>query len=266
MRRDGRVAGKVAIVTGAASGIGRATARLFAEEGAAVVLADVAADAGEQAAAEICRAGGTALFQATDVADPAAVRQLVDRAVSAYGHLDVVFNNAAIMPLGTILTTSLEAWDRVMAVNLRSVFLLSQVAARAMLNGALPGDVIGSIVNTASPTALLGYPNQLAYATAKGGISAMTRGMAVELAPRIRVNSVVPGTVDTGILRSYLETVADPDQVRHAFATQHPMGRIEQPEDVARAVLYLASDEAAFVTGSALVVDGGLTIAKGNPT
>ncbi len=266
MTHDGRVGGKVAIVTGAASGIGRATANILAREGAAVVLADVADEDGERVADQIRGMGGVALFHRTDVSAPTEIRALVERAVGAFGRLDIVFNNAAIMPLGTILTTSMEEWDRVMTVNLRSVFLLSQAAARAMLNGALQENCVGSIINTASPTALLGYPNQLAYATTKGGIAAMTRGVAVELAPRIRVNSVVPGTIDTGILRGYLATVDDEAAVMRAFASQHPVGRVGQPEDVAMAVLYLASDEAAFITGSALVVDGGLTIAKGNPT
>jgi 3(or 17)beta-hydroxysteroid dehydrogenase len=261
----GRVAHKTAIVTGAASGIGRAAALVLAREGAAVVLADVNVAEGERAAAEIREAGGTALFVPTDVADPQALQALVDRTVEAFGHLEIVFNNAGIMPAGTVLTTSLDTWERVMQVNLRSVFLLSQAAARAMLAGALPAQVVGSIINTASPTGLLGYPDMIAYATSKGAIAAMTRAMAMELAPRIRVNCVVPGTTNTGILQQYLATVADRQQVMEAFIKQHPLGRIGEPEDVALAVLYLASDEAAFVTGSALMVDGGLTIAKGNP-
>jgi NAD(P)-dependent dehydrogenase (short-subunit alcohol dehydrogenase family) len=261
----GRVAGKSALVTGGASGIGLATARTLAREGAAVVIADLNATAGERAAADMTSSGGQVLFQHADVADPVAVQQLVARTVGEFGRLDIVFNNAAIMPLGTILTTSIETWDRVLAVNLRSVFLVSQAAARAMLDGALPAGVVGSIVNSGSPTGLLGYPNQLAYGASKGAISAMTRIMAVELAPRIRVNSVVPGTTDSGLLHGYLETVADRERVMKEFVSQHLPGRIGTPEDVAMAVLYLASDDAAFVTGSALMVDGGVTISKGNP-
>ncbi len=262
---QGRVAGKGAIVTGGASGIGLATARLLAHEGAEVMIADVNAAAGELAVAEIAKSGAHVLFQAADVSEPAAVQALISRAVREFGRLDIVFNNAAIMPLGSVLTTTPAVWDRVMAVNLRSVFLVSQAAARAMLDGALPLGNVGSIVNAASPTGLLGYPNQLAYCASKGAISAMTRTMAVELAPRIRVNSVVPGTTDSGLLHAYMETVEDKDRVLSAFASQHLPGRIGKPEDVAFAVLYLASDEADFVTGSALMVDGGATIMKGNP-
>jgi NAD(P)-dependent dehydrogenase (short-subunit alcohol dehydrogenase family) len=233
--------------------------------GAEVTIADVNVPAGDRAAVEIEAAGGRALFQPTDVSNPAAVEQLISRTVREYGRLDIVFNNAAIMPLGTVLTTTPDVWDRVMSVNLRSVFLVSRAAARAMVDGALPAGAVGSIVNAASPTGFLGYPNQLAYGASKGAISAMTRTMAVELAPRIRVNSVVPGTTDGGLLHAYMETVDDKERVLRDFASQHLPGRIGKPEDVAFAVLYLASDEAAFVTGSALMVDGGVTIMKGNP-
>lgn len=266
MTAIGRVAGKAAIVTGGASGIGLATARVLAREGASVAIADLNSAAGESAAAALSGTGGQALFHRTDVSDPDSVRALVTRTVRDYGRLDIVFNCAAIMPLGTVLTTTVDDWDRVMAVNLRSVFLVSQSAARAMLEGALPDGAVGSIVNAASPTGLLGYPNQLAYGASKGAIAAMTRIMAVELAPRIRVNSVVPGTTDSGLLHGYLDTVADRERALAQFAAQHLPGRIGTPEDVALAVLYLSSDDAAFVTGSALMVDGGVTITKGNPT
>jgi 2-keto-3-deoxy-L-fuconate dehydrogenase len=261
----GRVSGKCAIVTGGASGIGLAAARLLAREGAAVTIADVNVAAGERAAAEIVEAGGQALFQATDVAEERAVEALVSRALLTFGRLDIVFNNAAIMPLGTVLTTTPETWDRVIGVNLRSVFLVSRAAAHAMLGGALPAGSVGSIVNTASPTGILAYPNQLAYSASKGAILAVTRTMAAELAPRIRVNSVVPGTTDSGLLQSYLDTVNDRERTLREFSAQHLPGRIGTPEEVAFAVLYLASDESTFVTGSALMVDGGVSIAKGNP-
>lgn len=260
----GRLDQKVAIVTGAASGIGRAAARLFASEGAAVMLVDRDAERGEEAARQIADAGGRALFRRADVAEEGDTRALVEQVVAAFGGLDILFNNAGIMPGGTLLTQTVAEWDRVMAVNLRGMFLCARAAVPAMR--AREGGHSGSIINTASPTGLLGYADLVAYSTSKGGVLAFTRALAVEVAPAIRVNAVVPGTVNTGILQSYLDTVDDRDAILRAFAAQHPLGRVGEPEDVARAALFLASDDASFVTGSALVVDGGLTIAKGNPT
>jgi len=260
----GRLRDKVAIVTGAASGIGRACARLFAAEGAAVVLADWDAAGGDEAAAEIVAAGGRARFQHVDVSSEDDASTLVGAAQSSFGSVDILVNNAGIMPDGSLLTQTVEEWDRVMAVNLKGMFLCARAAVPAMRERGEGHS--GGIVNTASPTGLLGYPDLVAYSTSKGGVLAFTRALAVELAPAIRVNAVVPGTVNTGILQKYLETVDDRDAVLRAFAAQHPMGRVGEPEDVARAALFLASDDAAFITGSSLVVDGGLSIAKGNPT
>lgn len=260
----GRLEGKVAVVTGAASGIGRATARLCAAEGAAVVLADWNVDAGEEAARQIARDGGRSQFRRVDVSREEDTQALVAAAVDHFGGVDILVNNAGIMPGGTVLTQGVEEWDQVMAINLKGMFLCARAAVPVMRQRG--ASRIGSIVNTASPTGLLGYADLIAYSTSKGGVFALTRALAVELAPAIRVNSVVPGTINTGILHAYLDTVQDRDAVLRAFASQHPMGRVGEPEDVARAILFLASDDAAFVTGSSLVVDGGLSIAKGNPT
>jgi NAD(P)-dependent dehydrogenase (short-subunit alcohol dehydrogenase family) len=254
-----RLAGKVAIVTGAASGIGAAAARAFAAQGAAVMGVDVDAEQGMAVAAELADAGRRAAFRRCDVSVDREVAEAVEETVERFGRPDVLFNNAGVMPAGTLLDQTLEDWERVMAINLRGVFLCSRHVAAAMRGGP------GSIVNTASPTGLLGYPGLLAYSASKGGVLALTRAMAVELAPAIRVNAVVPGTTRTGILERYLDTVADRGAVLAAFDREHPMGRIASPEDVAAAALYLACDESAFVTGSTLTVDGGLTIAKGNP-
>ena len=260
----GRLRDKVAIVTGAASGIGRATAHMFAAEGAAVILADWDAAGGDDVTKGIVAAGGQAYFRWVDVASEEDTRALVDAAMALCGGLDVLVNNAGIMPGGSLLTQSVAEWTRVMDVNLTGMFLCARAAVPAMR--ARGAGRLGSIINMASPTGVLGYPDLVAYSTSKGGVLALTRALAVELAPAIRANAVVPGTVNTGILQSYLDTVDDRDAVLRAFAAQHPMGRVGEPEDVARAALFLASDDASFVTGSALVVDGGLTIAKGTPT
>lgn len=260
----GRLEQKVAIVTGAASGIGRATACLFAAEGAAVALADWTSAQGEEAAREIVHRGGRAIFRRVDVAQEWDTQSLVEETVAAFGGLDILVNNAGIMPAGSVLTQTVAEWDRVMAINLKGMFLCTRVAVPAMR--ARGAGHVGSIINMASPTGVLGYPDIVAYSASKGGIFALTRALAVELAPTIRVNSLVPGTTDTGILQGYLDTVQDRETVLRAFAAQHPMGRVGEPEDVARAALFLASDDATFVTGSSLFVDGGLSIAKGNPT
>ena len=260
----GRLEQKVAIVTGAASGIGRATACLFAAEGAAVVLTDWSAEPGEEATQEIVRGGGRAIFRRVDVAQEHDTQSLVEDTVAAFGGLDILVNNAGIMPAGSVLTQTVEEWDRVMAINLKGMFLCTRAAVPAMQ--ARGAGHVGSIINVASPTGLLGYPDIVAYSASKGGVFALTRALAVELAPAIRVNSLVPGTTNTGILQRYLDTVHDRDAVLRAFAAQHPLGRVGEPEDVARAALFLASDDAAFVTGSSLFVDGGLCIAKGNPS
>jgi NAD(P)-dependent dehydrogenase (short-subunit alcohol dehydrogenase family) len=250
-----RLAGKVAIVTGAASGIGAAAVRAFAAEGAAVMALDVDAERGPAVAAEV----EGAAFRRCDVSVDEDVAGMVAETAERFGRPDLLFNNAGVMPGGTLLDQSLADWERVMAVNLRGVFLCSRHVVAAMRGGP------GSIVNTASPTALLGYPGLVAYSASKGGVLALTRALAVELAPAIRVNAVVPGTTRTGILEGYLDTVADRDAALAEFERQHPLGRIAAPEDVAAAAVYLASDDSAFVTGSTLTVDGGLTIVKGNP-
>jgi NAD(P)-dependent dehydrogenase (short-subunit alcohol dehydrogenase family) len=260
----GRLEHKVAIVTGAASGIGRASAVLFAAEGAAVMLADWHEAGGIDAAQQIVQEGGRALFRRTDVSSEEETRALVAATVDAFGGLDILFNNAGIMPGGSIFTQTLEEWNRVLSINLTGMFLCARAAAPAMM--ARGAGHVGSIINTGSPTGLLGYPESIAYSTSKGGVFSLTRALAVELAPGIRVNTIVPGTTNTGILEAYLDTVRDRDAVLQAFVAQHPLGRICEPADVARCALFLASDDAAFVTGSMLTVDGGLSIAKGNPT
>jgi NAD(P)-dependent dehydrogenase (short-subunit alcohol dehydrogenase family) len=255
-----RLDGKVAVITGAGSGIGRAAASLFASVGAKVVVADVLGDHAESAVAEITANGGTATASVVDVTDERQVGDMVRTAVDTYGRLDVIFNNAGIFPDddGGLLDTPPETWQRVMDVNLKGVWLGCRAAVPAML--ASGG---GSIVNVASFVALMGAATaQLGYTASKGAVLSMTREVAVEYARRgIRANSICPGPIETPLLE---ELLADP--IRRQRRLVHiPMGRFGRPEEIAKAALFLASDDSSFVTGSALVVDGGITSAYVTP-
>ncbi len=255
-----RLDGKVAVVTGAGSGIGREAATLFAAEGARVVVADVAGDRAAAAVAAIESAGGTAIAVTVDVSDQDQVAAMVAAAVDTFGGLHVAFNNAGIFPEddGGVLDTPPETWARVMEVNLKGVWLGCRAEVPAML--ASGG---GSIVNVASFVALVGAATaQIAYTASKGGVLAMTRELAVEYARKgIRANSICPGPIETPLLA---ELLADPER-RQRRLVHIPIGRFGRPEEIARAALFLASDDASFVTGSALVVDGGITAAYVTP-
>jgi NAD(P)-dependent dehydrogenase (short-subunit alcohol dehydrogenase family) len=255
-----RLVDKVALITGAGSGIGRVAAELFAAEGAAVVVADVTADAARDTVATITSDGGRALAVTVDVADEGQVTAMVGAAMDAFGALHVLFNNAGIFPGddGGVLDTPPSTWDRVMEVNLKGVWLGCRAAVPAMIDSGG-----GSIVNVASFVALMGAATaQVAYTASKGGVLAFTRELAVEYARSgIRANSLCPGPIDTPLLA---ELLADP--VRRQRRLVHvPMGRLGRPEEIARAALFLASDESSFMTGSALVVDGGITAAYVTP-
>ncbi|GAA0915443.1 SDR family NAD(P)-dependent oxidoreductase [Nonomuraea longicatena] len=238
--------GKVAIVTGGASGIGRATALLFAREGAKVVVADLDG-AGAEAVAEA--AGGVAVQ--ADVSDPADCERIVRTATETYGGLHVLFNNAGIIRRTTALDIDVEEWDRVMAVNVRSVFLMCKYAIPAMSGG-------GSIVNTGSGWGLKGGGNALSYCASKAAVVNMTRALAIDHAKAgIRVNSVNPGDTDTPMLREEAKQLNEDWAAFEKDAADRPMGRSGTPDEIAQAVLFLASDAASYITGSALVVDGG---------
>ncbi|HJR97810.1 MAG TPA: SDR family oxidoreductase, partial [Actinomycetota bacterium] len=244
----GRVAGKVAIVTGAASGIGRAAARMLAAEGARVVVADVA-DAGQEVADDIERAGGDAAFVRTDVTSGEQVRALVDGAVARWGGLDVLVNNAALAIGGSAGEIDEETWQRVLDVNLSGVWRGMRWAIPHMLEHGG-----GSVVNVSSVQSLVGFVGWAGYAASKGGINALTQQAAIEYAPRgIRVNAIVPGTILTGMNEGILTEVEDPDALMAEWVSMHPVGRIGTPEEVAPAIVYLASDESAFVTGGEVV-------------
>jgi NAD(P)-dependent dehydrogenase (short-subunit alcohol dehydrogenase family) len=246
-----RLKDKVAIVTGSAGGIGRATAIRLAAEGAHVAVADVDTAGAEQTAAAITGNGGRAMSTSVDVTDPTQVAKMVEETVEAFGGLDILVNNAAILGRTRVLEVTEEVWDQYMAVNLKGVFLCSQATVRWWLEH----DVRGAIVNLASVESSAPFPHQIAYATTKGGVLMMTRALALDLAPHgIRVNAVGPGTVDS---RGYFARHPDKQQKYEAL---HPLGRLGQPEDVANAILFLASDEADWITGEILYVDGGFLV------
>ncbi|GHJ55978.1 3-oxoacyl-ACP reductase [Nonomuraea sp. TT08I-71] len=253
---QGRLQDRVAVVTGAGSGIGLATVRRFAAEGARVVCVDIDAEAGKRAADEV--AGE---FVAVDVADEAAVRELFDGVAERHGRVDVAFNNAGISPPDddSILETGLDAWERVLRVNTTSVYLCCKYAIPHMRRQGK-----GSIINTASFVALMGAAtSQIAYTASKGGVLAMTRELGVQFAREgIRVNALCPGPVATPLL---LELFAK-DPERAARRLVHvPMGRFGNPEEIAAAVAFLASDDASFMTAAQFVVDGGITGAYVTP-
>lgn len=252
-----RLADKVALITGAGSGIGRATAHLFAAEQAAVAVVDLDLDAAMTVVAEIEDAGGRALALGADVANAASITAAVDATVAAFGHLDVVYNNAGVDARGSVEETEEADWDRCFAVNAKGTYLTSRAAVPHLV--AAGG---GSIINQASVAALVGIPRFAAYCAAKGAVAALTRAMAVDLSPQgIRVNAIAPGTVFTPLMEPMLRARGDGDLEVGLARTvvKYPIGRLGTPEEIAAVALFLASDEAGFVTGAVLNADGGMT-------
>jgi NAD(P)-dependent dehydrogenase (short-subunit alcohol dehydrogenase family) len=242
-----RLPGRVAAITGGALGIGRATALLFAEEGAAVALGDVDTAGAETVARQIVARGGRALAVGVDVGDAAQVQAFVDRTVAELGRLDVMFANAGIAHSAPFLDHPEAQWHRVLRVNLTGVFLCCQIAARHMV-----GHGGGRIIATASINGLRGVENLVGYNVAKAGVIELTRTMAVELAQHhITVNAIAPAQIDTRLTRTL------PEEARRRRVERIPMGRFGEVDEVARAALFLASDDASFVTGHTLAVDGG---------
>lgn len=248
-----QLAGKVALITGAASGIGRATALLFAREGAAIAVADMNMDHGQHVADEIIEAGGRAFFEPMNVTRTVDCGRLVERAIREFGRIDILFNNAGITRRATVLDLSEEDWDRVMSVNVKSIYLLSREVIPHMQKAGG-----GTIINTSSGWGLVGGAKAVVYCASKGAVVLLTKAMAIDHGlQNIRVNCICPGDTDTDMLREEAQQLAVENSRFLADSAKRPLGRVGTPAEIAQAALYLASEASSFVTGTALVVDGG---------
>lgn len=254
--RRPRLEGKVALITGAGSGIGKASALLFAAEGARVACVDVVAEAAQQTADQIRAEGGEAIAIQADVCQFADAQRMVETTVRTFGRLDILFNNAGTGILGRVHELEESQWDQVLNTNLKSVYLCSKAAIPYFLEQGS-----GNIINTASTFSLLAFPNYASYCASKGGVLLLTKQMALDYGPAIRVNCICPGATDTPRIRRLINAAPDPAaRERELASLNRVMQRLADPKEIAYAALFLASDESSFVTGHALVVDGGQTI------
>ena len=249
-----RLADKVSIITGAGGGMGRVAARMFAEQGARVVVAEFGEGPGRETVDQITAAGGQATFVRADVSKEADAKAMVDHAISTYGRLDVLYNNAGIMPAAdhSVTDTDVDVWDQVMAVNLRGVFLCAKRAIEQMLGQEPVGEVRGRFIAISSQHGMIGPPGHVAYAASKGGVVNLVRQLAVDFGPRgVLVNAVAPGKILTGSPEQQ-----DPETLAYSQA-RTPFHRLGRPDDVAGAAVFLASDDSGYVSGTNLLVDGG---------
>ena len=250
-----RLEGKTTVVTGAGQGIGRAIACRFAREGAKVVVANRTATTGEETVRLIREAGGAAVYVPTDVTQESQASRLIEQTMESYGRLDILCNNAGVGLVRPLAESTLSEWHYVLDTNLTGVFLCSKYAVPAMVDRG------GSIINLASVASYVAFPGDAAYCASKGGLLMLTKQMALEHAPlKIRVNCICPGFIITPELDHYLAQQADPQAARLEVERMHPLGRLGEPDDIAHAAVFLASDESAFVTGCPLIVDGGLLV------
>ena len=252
--------GKIAIVTGASQGIGRACAERLAREGARLVLCDVDIAQGQSVAADISKTGTKAIFVPCDVSKVADVAKAVTAALDAYGRIDVLVNNAGVLDDAQFLDLAAEEFDRIIGINLRGAFLMGQAVARQMVKQGVPAGSSGSrpqagaIVNMSSVNAVFALPDHVAYSISKGGINQLTKAMAISLAPHaIRVNAVGPGTIQTPLLDGVIKDAA----FRSKVLSRTPLGRFGQPDEIAAIVAWLASEESSYVTGTTIYADGG---------
>lgn len=254
-----RLQNKVTLITGAGSGIGKSSALLFAREGAVVIVNDLDAAKGQEAVSEIKEAGGKALFLHADVTQPESVKAMIEAAIAEYDRIDVLFNNAGISSVGTLHEIEPDAWDRVMSVNVKGVFLPSKYALPYMMERKN-----GSIINMSSCVAEIGLARRALYAATKGAVLALSKSMQVDYAAyNIRVNALLPGTILTPFVEQYLKTsYDDPAAAIESLKQRQLSGELGRSEDVANAALFLASDDSKFMMGSPLYIDGGVVFGK----
>lgn len=251
-----RLKDKVTIVTGAGSGIGAATAVLFAKEGAKVVAADIEKQKGTRTVDLIKSNNGEAIFIQVDLAVADSIKKMVESTIENYSKLDILVNNAGIYLQANVVETSEKDWDRIMAVNLKGAFLCCKFSIPEMIKDGKSG----VIVNVGSEAGIVGIKNQVAYNVSKAGIIELTKSMAVDFAPQnVRVNCVCPGTTETELVKEALSKAQNPEKARRELETVRPANRLGRPEEIAYGILYLASDESSYATGAILSIDGGYT-------
>jgi NAD(P)-dependent dehydrogenase (short-subunit alcohol dehydrogenase family) len=254
-----RLEEKVALITGAGSGIGRCTAGLFAKEGAIVIVNDLNEENGKQTVNEILAEGGQAYFIKTDVTCPEEVKSMVDQIIGKFGHIDILFNNAGISGVGRLHEIEPEDWDKVINVNIKGVYLVNKYVLPYMMERRN-----GSIINMSSCIAEIGLALRASYSATKGAVLALTKSMQVDYAPyNIRVNALLPGTILTPFVEKYLkESYENPEEAIENIKKRQLSGELGRPDDVAKAAVFLASDESSFMMGSPLYIDGGVTFGK----